>query len=312
LSPLYVSVHTTDVALRNRILGNPRAPDPLPLLRFLAASRITLHCQVVVCPGLNDGAHLGRTVEDLAALFPGVASVALVPVGLTAHREGLPRLTAVTPGAARALLATVEVWQRGFRARRGTRFVFPSDEFFLLADRPVPGPAYYEDFSLRENGVGMVRHFLREAGRLFRRLPAALPAGRHVTAVTGQMAAPVLAPVIARLNRITGLRVETAVVPNAFYGGTISAAGLLTGGDILAGLRGRRLGQAVLLPEVCFRHDRDVFLDDLTLEALGAALGVPAVKVPATGRGFIRAAVGSGRTGAWRDRPPPGRIPASP
>jgi NifB/MoaA-like Fe-S oxidoreductase len=221
-------------------------------------------------------------------------------------------LTAVAPAAARALLATVDAWQRAFRARCGTRFVFPSDEFFLLADRPVPGSAYYEGFSLRENGVGMVRHFLREAGRHLGRLPAALRPGRHVTAVTGELAAPVLAPVIARLNRITGLRVETAVVPNGFYGGTISAAGLLTAGDILKALKSRHLGQAVLLPEVCFRHDRDVFLDDLTLEALGAALGVPAVKVPATGRGFIRAAVGSGRTGAWRDRPPPGRIPASP
>lgn len=310
LSPLYVSVHTTDVALRNRILGNPRAPDPLPLLRVLAASRITLHCQVVVCPGLNDGAHLERTVEDLAALFPGVASVALVPVGLTAHREGLPPLTAVAPATARALLATVERWQHAFRARRGTRFVFPSDEFFLLADRPVPGPAYYEGFSLRENGVGMVRHFLREAARHLGRLPAALPAGRHVTAVTGELAAPVLAPVIGRLNRIRGLRVETAVVPNAFYGGTISAAGLLTGGDILKALQRRHLGEAVLLPEVCFRHDRDVFLDDLTLEALGTALGAPGVKVPATARGLIRAALGSGPTGAWRDPAPPGRTPS--
>jgi len=168
----------------------------------MAASRITLHCQVVVCPGLNDGSHLARTVEDLADLFPAAASVALVPVGLTAHREGLPPLTPPTPADARDLIATAERWQRAYRHRLGTRFVFPSDEFFLLANLPVPGAGYYEGFPLRENGVGMVRHFLREAGRLLRRLPATLPIPRHVTAVTGELAAPVLAPVIERLNRV--------------------------------------------------------------------------------------------------------------
>lgn len=310
LSPLYISVHATEVALRNRILGNPRAPDPLPQLRRLAASRITLHCQVVVCPGLNDGSHLARTVEDLADLFPAAASVALVPVGLTAHREGLPLLTPPTPADARDLIATAERWQRAYRRRLGTRFVFPSDEFFLLANLPVPGAGYYEGFPLRENGVGMVRHFLREAGRLLRRLPATLPIPRHVTVVTGELAAPVLAPVIERLIRVGGLRVEAAVVPNTFYGGTISAAGLLTGGDILKALRSRHLGEAILLPEVCFRHDRDVFLDDLSLEDLAAALGVPALKVPATARGLIRAALGWEGIGAWRDPPPPGRIPS--
>ncbi len=310
LSPLYVSVHATEVALRNRILGNPRAPDPLPLLRRLAASRITLHCQVVVCPGLNDGPHLARTVADLADLHPAVATVALVPVGLTARREGLPSLTPATPADARDLIATAGSWQPAFRRRLGTRFVFPSDEFFLLADVPVPGTAYYEGFPLRENGVGMVRHFLREAGKLLRRLPARLPIPRHVTAVTGELAAPVLAPVIERLNGVGGLRVQAAVVPNTFYGGTISAAGLLTGGDILKALKSRHLGEAIFLPEVCFRHDRDVFLDDLPLEGLAAALGVPALKVPATARGLVRAALGWGGVGSWRDAPSPGRIPS--
>ena len=310
LSPLYISVHATDVLLRNRILGNPRAPDPLPILQRLAASRITLHCQVVVSPGLNDGPHLARTVADLADLHPAVATVALVPVGLTAHREDLPALRPATPADARGLLGTVKGWQRGYRRRLGTRFVFPSDEFFLLAGLAVPGGGYYEGFPLRENGVGMVRHFLQEAARLLRRLPVVLPARRHVTAVTGELAAPVLAPVIQRLNGVAGLRVEVAVIPNAFYGGTISAAGLLTGGDILKGLGSRHLGEAVLLPEVCFHHDRDVFLDDLSLEGLAATLGVPCLKVPATARGLVRAALGWREVGAWRDPPPPGRIPA--
>ncbi|MCI0370317.1 MAG: DUF512 domain-containing protein [candidate division NC10 bacterium] len=310
LSPLYISVHATEGALRNRILGNPHAPDPLPQLRRLAASRITLHCQVVVCPGINDGPHLARTVADLADLHPAVASVALVPVGLTAHREGLPSLPPPTPAYARDLIATAAGWQRAYRRRLRTRLVFPSDEFFLLAGLPVPGAGTYEGFPLRENGVGMVRHFLREAGRLLCRLPAALPVPRHVTAVTGELAAPVLVPVIERLNGVGALRVDAAVVPNTFYGGSISAAGLLTGGDILKALKSRYLGEVILLPEVCFRHDRDVFLDDLSLEGLAAALGVPALKVPATARGLIRAALGSGGTGAWRDPTPPGRIPS--
>ncbi len=310
LSPLYVSVHATDVVLRNRILGNPRAPDPLPILRRLAVSRITLHCQVVVSPGLNDGPHLARTVSDLADLHPAVASVALVPVGLTAHREDLPALRPATPADARDLLGTVQGWQRGYRRRLGTRFVFPSDELFLLAGLPIPGAGYYEGFPLRENGVGMVRHFLQEAARLLRRLPAVLPDRRHVTAVTGELAAPVLTPVIERLNGIAGLRVEAAVIPNTFYGGTINAAGLLTGEDILKGLGSRHLGEAVLLPEVCFHHDRDVFLDDCSLETLAAAVGVPALKVPATAGGLIRAALGGRGLGGWRDVRPPGRIPS--
>jgi putative radical SAM enzyme (TIGR03279 family) len=293
LSPLYISVHATDRELRNRILGNPRAPDVLEQLRHFAAGRIAMHTQVVLCPGLNDGQALAATLEDLAALHPWVCSVALVPVGLTRHRERLPAIVPPDPPYARALLAWAEPRRRGYLRSLRSRFAFPSDEFYLQAGEAFPSGASYEGFPQLGNGVGGCRRFLDEFRRLERRLPAGLATDRRVTIVTGRLAAPVLAAAVERLNRVSGLRADLSPVPNAFFGGTVSCAGLLTGQDILAGLAEVELGEEVLVPSITLKSDEDIFLDDLSLAEVSARLGRPVRKVAASARGLVQAVVGS-------------------
>jgi len=294
LSPLYISVHATDWALRNRILGNPKAPDVLEQIAAFAAGRIAMHTQVVLCPGINDGEHLARTLEDLARFHPWVETVALVPVGLTQYREKLPVLASPDPAYARALLTWAEPWRRRFLRSLGTRLAFPSDEFYLLAGRSFPGGSSYEGYPQLGNGVGGCRKFLDEWRRLERRLPKAIGAPRRVSVVTGALAVPVLQGAIERLNGIGGLRVHLVPVPNDFFGGSVTCAGLLTGSDIGKVLAQRRnlLGDVILLPAVAFKDDEDIFLDDLRLADLGAHLGVPAVRVESTARGLAGAALG--------------------
>jgi putative radical SAM enzyme (TIGR03279 family) len=292
LSPLYISVHATEHALRNRILGNPRAPDVMEQIRFFAAGRIAMHTQVVLCPGLNDGEHLARTLTDLASLHPWVRSVALVPVGLTRYRERLPAILPPDAEYACGLLAWAEPWRRRFLRDLGSRFACPSDEFYLLAGRPFPAPAAYEGYPQLGNGVGGCRKFLEEFRRLAPRLPGSHPRPRRVSVVTGALAAPVLSGAVDRLNRIAGLRVDVLSVRNDFFGGTVTCAGLLTGQDILRALQAAEPGEAVLIPSVTLKEDEDIFLDDLTLAELSGRIGRPALRVESSARGLVRAARG--------------------
>ena len=197
LSPLYVSVHATDWALRRQLLGNPNAPDVLEQIARFAAARIAIHTQVVLCPGLNDGAQLAKTLEDLSSFHPFVETVALVPVGLTQYREKLPVLRSPDPDYARALLRWAEPWRRRFRQDLGTRFAFPSDEFYLLAGRPFPSGQSYEGYPQLGNGVGGCRKFLDEFRRLAGNLPAALAPMRRASVVTGTLAVPGVADAVA-------------------------------------------------------------------------------------------------------------------
>lgn len=291
LSPLYVSVHATEWELRNRLLGNPKAPDILEQIGAFAAGRIRMHTQVVLCPGLNDGAQLERTLTDLARFHPFVETVALVPVGLTQYRERLPALRSPDRAYATELLRQVEPWRRRFHRELGTRLAFPSDEFYLLAERPFPAAASYEGYAQLGNGVGGCRKFAEEFRRRVPRLPHRLERPRRVTVVTGRLAVPVLRPAIDRLNGISGLTVRLASVPNAFFGGSVSCAGLLTGRDIQATLEAEPLGDAVLIPSVSFKEDEDVFLDDMTLADLAAQLRRPVHRVEGTAAGLIAASL---------------------
>jgi len=278
LSPLYVSVHATDPELRHRLLGRPRVSAPiLPRLERLAKAGIRIHAQVVLCPGWNDGPHLERTVADLAPLHPQVATTAIVPVGLTRHRERLPALRSLTPAEARTLIAAVEGWQHRWLRELGSRFVFLADEIYLLAAEPLPPARAYEGFPVVEDGVGLVRRFEDGFARaLVRRPPPAVRDG--VTLVTGEMFGRRLGALLsgAGLDR-AGVRV--AAVPNDFFGRAIGVAGLLTGQDVrrhLAALPD--LGRTVLLPAVTVRDADGIFLDDLTPADLARDLGV-AVRV---------------------------------
>ena len=300
LSPLYVSVHTTDAELRRRLLGRQDRPDNvMDRLRSLLDARITVHAQVVLCPGWNDGEALERTVRDLAALHPGVASVAVVPLGLTRYRQNLPALDPVTPEYARAFAGWLEARQPAFLERFGVRFLYAGDEFYLMAGLPVPPLPQYDDLPQVGNGVGMVASFRADAERLVRRLgPVGRPrrgpvarAGR-ITAVTGVLAAPVITPFIKALGDAWEVPVHVEAVVNRFYGPTIRVAGLLTGQDLLDHLlaRGGLSGPGtdlLVVPDVMLKADAPVFLDDLRLEELGRRLGVEALAVEASPRGLV-------------------------
>jgi putative radical SAM enzyme (TIGR03279 family) len=273
LSPLYVSVHATDPEARRRLLVHKNAGRILELLERLASGGIRMHTQAVVCPGWNDGAILDRTIDELAALHPAVETLAVVPVGLTAHRDGLPHIDPVTPETARALLDQTAAWQSRLRARLGTRFVFPSDELFLMLGERVPGAAYYEGFPQEENGIGMTRRFLEEWRGAQRRLRARLARPLALTWVTGTLAAQTIErDVMPALRAIEGLDARLAVVENGFYGASVSCAGLLAGEDIERALGRRGAGDVVLLTKNSV-NGSDLFVDSMPLGTLAGRVG---------------------------------------
>jgi putative radical SAM enzyme (TIGR03279 family) len=291
LSPLYVSVHATDPDLRHRMLGQPRVKrDLLPIMARLGKRGIRMHAQIVLCPGWNDGAQLERSIRDLAALHPAVATMAVVPVGLTAHRERLPQLRTLTSEEAGALVETLGRYQAEFRARLGTRFVWGGDELYLQAGRPIPSSPAYEGFPVAEDGIGLVRRFEDGWAHARRRAPACLSRPREVTVVTGEMYAPRLEHLLAGLT-VQGLTTRVTAIRNDWFGGSVQVAGLLTGADIQGQLAGEALGDAVLVPSVALRDGAGVFLDDLTPADLAAALGVPVTPVEPVARALLDALI---------------------
>jgi putative radical SAM enzyme (TIGR03279 family) len=292
LSPLYISVHATDPELRHRLLGEPRVKrDLMPLMARLARGGIRMHAQIVLCPGWNDGPQLERSIRELAALHPAVTTVAVVPVGLTAHRERLPGLRTLTVDEARAIVRTLGGWQTELRARLGSRFVWGGDELYLQAAFPLPGASVYEGFPVAEDGIGLVRRFEDGWARARRRAPARLTRSRAVTVVTGEMYAPRLRRLLGALE-VDGLSARVVPVANQWFGGSIGVAGLLTGADIQTALAGSPLGAEVLVPAVALRDGAGVFLDDLTPADLSAALGVPVTPVVPTARALLTGLLG--------------------
>jgi putative radical SAM enzyme (TIGR03279 family) len=282
LSPLFVSVHVTEPEVRGQMLGR-KGPEPiLPRLRMLANSKIQIHGQIVLCPGYNDGDLLERSIHELAELHParlgqfgGVLSVAVVPVGLTQFRDRLAALTTVTKEYSKELLERAQVWRSNFREELGTNFLFLSDEFYLNAGIPLPSARQYEGFPQLEDGVGLVRQFMDDHASLKRRLPQSVASPRSATLVTGEIAEPLVSTLAQSLNSVRGLSVNVASVYNDFFKGNISVAGLLTGKDIVTHLisMGASLGDKVVLPSIMLRDpDRDIFLDDMTLQNFQASI----------------------------------------
>ena len=279
LSPLFVSVHATDPELRSRLLVNPRAGLILEQLAWFQQRRLQIHAQVVVCPGLNDGPALERTLTDLARFaggdWPAVLSAAVVPVGLTRYRPEGDGLQPVDPACARRVIAQVEPLQARFQAELGSRFAWLSDEWYLMAGLPLPARAAYEDLPQEGNGVGSIRAFLEAMDSATADLPEALPAPRRVSWVVGQLVAAALQPAVDRLNAVQGLEVLLHGLPSPYWGQEQVVTGLLTGADLLAGLDGCDLGAELLLPAVMLRQGEPIFLDDQRLEAVGDQLPVP-------------------------------------
>ncbi|MDW8327651.1 MAG: DUF512 domain-containing protein [Anaerolineales bacterium] len=290
LSPLYVSVHSTDLENRRACLGNKNAPDILAQLRWLAERGIETHTQIVVTPGLNDGPWLEKSVHDLAALYPSVRSVSVVPVGLTKHHRYGHRPHTVAE--ARAVLEAVHRWQAEFLPRFGVRFVYPTDEWFLLTGTRIPPKKYYDGLSLQENGLGMVRDFLDEwqrskreirVRRLKRQSPISNLHSRRATLVTATLFAPTLAKAAAEFDALAGTRLDVVPVLNERLGHTITVAGLLMGADVIAQLNGRALGEFVVLPRVMFDHPDGISLDDVGPLQIARALGRPVYLADALG-----------------------------
>lgn len=293
LSPQYVSVHATDPEVRRYLLGRKRPDDVLGKMRYLASQGIELHAQIVLCPTINDGAALRRTVSDLAELHPALTSVAVVPVVFTKLHNYRHLMTAVTDDYARALIKEVQPWQRDFRARFGTTFVFLADEFYLRAGRPVPGRAHYGDYPQIEDGVGMVRRFLVEAKKTLRRDPVAAfgvrPGSLHGTVATGELFYPILSKFVNEMNDRWGTRLKAVSVPNRFFGEEVTVAGLLAGGDLLTA-RGQFEGEFLIVPEQACLKSSHIFLDDLTLKDLEQGLQRPVAPGGASLAGMIERA----------------------
>jgi putative radical SAM enzyme (TIGR03279 family) len=277
LTPQYVSVHATDLKVRAHLLGVDEArADISDKLRRMMDAGIEIHAQVVLCPEINDGEILERTVRDLAAEYPRVKSVAVVPLGLTRYNTD-ERLTPVSPEWCREVIRQVSALQKELRARLGTNFAFLGDEIYLRAWRSVPARSHYGDYPQIEDGVGMVRSFCEEFRRLERRLerrPPAEPARLDGTILTGRLFAPVLRGLIERLNERAGTRLRVAAVENDYFGPDIVVAGLMTGRDVVAA-RERVAGDFVVLPRAAFKSDELVMLDGMTHEELQRQLGLP-------------------------------------
>lgn len=275
LSPLYISVHATDSALRQKLLGLRRDDRLLEKIAFLAGAGIIAHAQVVVCPGWNDGPFLVETVDTLLEFFPQVASVALVPVGLTRHRQGLVPLRPVDRALAREIVVHYEQRAEELRNLLGSYFVYLADELYLAAGHEIPPASRYEDFPQVENGAGMLRLFLDQFRKDKRRLPHALSVPTRVTVVTGKLAAPIVEQVCAEIaRRVANLKLEVLPVVNRFYGQSVTVTGLLTGQDVWAALREGARGDLVLLPANCLNAD-GCFLDDWTPAQLSAKIERP-------------------------------------
>jgi len=272
LSPLYVSVHCMHAGLRREMLKHPRAGDLLVNLQRLHAAGIEVHTQIVLCPGWNDGQILIDTIEQLAVMFPCMASVGVVPVGLTGYRQGLPELYPVSAELATKTIAAVDKMQSKFRKQMGQGFVYLADEFYLTAGLPIPGNSYYDDYCQIENGIGLIRWFWEEFRELEGQLPQRIEA-RRAYVVTGDSGEKALQPLVDRLNQIEGLSITILTIPNRFFGGEISVTGLLTGQDIMAGLGSDYQGQRVILPAVVFKEGQDVLLDGICLSEIEARSG---------------------------------------
>ncbi|ABB14059.1 DUF512 domain-containing protein [Carboxydothermus hydrogenoformans] len=276
LSPLYISVHATDPKIRGLLLGNKKAGDILEKLELLAQNGIAFHLQLVLVPGINDGEVLEKSLTDLIKFFPAVQSIALVPVGLTRFRKN-KKLRRFTKEEAIAVVDLALKYGRRLKKELGTRLIYPSDEFFLLAEKKIPGREFYEGFPQYENGVGIVRDFVDKMKRVLKRLPEkVIP--QKVGLITGILGGKILAPLVERLNDIPGLNITLLPLENGLFGPEVTVAGLLTGHDILREVEPKSFDYLVI-PDIMVKEGDNRFLDDLTVNEVALKLKMPVYPV---------------------------------
>ncbi|MBQ9211848.1 MAG: DUF512 domain-containing protein [Clostridia bacterium] len=291
-SPLYISVHATDPATRVRILKNPTAGNLLPRLQRMAENGLKFHCQVVLCPGENDGPILHQTIVDLANLYPAAQSLAIVPIGLTDHRDRLYPLRLFREEEAQELVRDFELIQAYYLKTLGTRFIFPADEFYSIAHLPVPSEEAYEGYPQIENGIGMLRLLAQECENALPLVQSLSPAPppRHLLIPTGVSALPYIQDLAERFAP-AGTSVDVFAVPNQFFGPSVTVTGLITGQDLMDALADKKADQ-VLISSSMLRENEDSFLDDFTVPQLQALTGLPFRVVQNRGEDFVRALYG--------------------
>lgn len=277
LSPLYVSIHATAEAVRRQIFGLKRPDHLLEKLEFLTSRRIDLHAQIVLLPGVNDGEVLEQTLRELYQFREHLVSIAIVPVGLTRHRQNLPTIRAVGPHEARQCLSALSHWHRQYRNRDGERWVYLSDEFYLLAGKPLPARRFYGSFYQIENGVGLTRQFLDDFRRQARCFPAKIAQPYRVLFVTGALATPILkSEVLPIIQRIANFHVDICQVVNNFFGESVTVAGLLVGRDMIEQVKQPKNYDLIVLPPRCV-NSASLLLDDITPAELSRVWNTPVV-----------------------------------
>ncbi len=297
ISPVNISVHTMNPELRVKMMKNRRAGEVLAYIKRFADAGIKLNTQLVLCPGINDGAELEFSLKELGKLYPAVQSIAAVPVGLTCHRQGLYPLEAYTPEGAKKVIDIIEDFNIHFMWYHGERIAYPADEFYLKAGIPIPDADYYGEFAQLENGVGLwaslKEEFLQALNDelLLEELSGQVPfdAKISVSLATGEAAFDLLQELVDELRKKWhNLNIIIYKVKNDFFGESITVAGLLTGRDIIAQLSGRELCGRLLIPSVSLRREGDIMLDDTDLDQLSRALNVPVTPVPNDGEELLR------------------------
>ena len=283
LSPLYVSVHATEPDVRIRLLKNQRAGEILKQIKWFQERRLQIHAQVVVCPGINDGKHLEQTIRDLASFYtttvPAVASVAVVPVGLTRFRPQDDELVPVTSDKAKEVISQVRSLQGEFQQKLGASVVWLADEWFLIAGEDLPSEVEYGDYPQIDNGVGSIRLFVKQFTEAADKLLPAKKQERKFTWVVGNAVERAFQPILQRLNSVDGLCVNMQALSSDYWGQDISVTGLLTGHDLLFKLQRCDLGDGILLPSVMLKHGEMVFLDDISVEEVASRLGTKILTV---------------------------------
>jgi len=286
LSPLYISVHSTNKAVRNTLLGNQRAGDVMRELKFFKENRIRIHAQIVLCPGYNDGRELQRTIRDLGGFYPYVSSIAVVPVGLTMHRK--QAIKPVEKEDALSAIDIVDSFQKRFKKKHGDPVVYSADELYIKAGLPFPSLREYGELPQIENGVGLAPVFISQAKKVSNQLSALSSQQKKFITFTGMSFYPYLKKFADRLEK-NGININVIPVENTFFGKSITVAGLLTGRDVIRALSDKTDGhECLLIPDIVFRDGEDVFLDDISRKDVENALGINVKVIEPTPEGILK------------------------
>lgn len=290
ISPINVSVHTTNPELRCKMMNNRFAGNTLKYLKRFADAGITLNCQIVSCPGINDGDELVRTLTDLENL--GVNMTAIVPVGLTRYRENLYPLVPYNKETAGQTIDIIEKMGDECVKKHGRRIFFPGDEFYLLAEREIPSPEFYEDFSALEDGIGMIAYLTDDVGWKLEELDADESLCHKVTIACGEGVFPYMKRIMSMINeKFPNITINTRAIKNNFFGGGVNVSGLVTGGDLIDQLRDDDLGDKLIIPSSMLRFENDLFLDDVSTDDVERELGVTLVPVNNNGNDLVEAVI---------------------